>query len=167
MTGWETMITGFAAKVFSGETEGNGLLSDSMAHGALIPGGVPRGAKSPRIMGVDEMKALAKHALFMYLIPEAWRNNKDANVAILDTGRACGNFGDYRPENIYSGDAKKVELCFNNTQYLMLGAIGRERCCDYPPGAPSPTCYNCPWSTPPGLDHLQDFGLTYQDIMNA
>jgi hypothetical protein len=142
MTRWEKMITGFAAKGFSCETEGNGLRSDFIAHGARIPGGIPQvpGAKSPRIMGIEEMKVLAKHALFMYIIPEAWRHNKDANVTILDTGRACGDFSDYRPENIRSNDARKVELCFDNKQYLMLGAIGRERCCDYPPGADRPTC---------------------------
>ncbi|KAK4129674.1 glycoside hydrolase family 18 protein [Parathielavia appendiculata] len=120
MAGWEKMVTGFAAKVFAGEPEGNGLLSDFMANGAFIPGGVPPGEESPRLMGVDEMKELAKHALFMYIIPEAWRHNKDANVAILDTGRACGDFSDYRPENIHSADAEKVELCFDNKQYLML-----------------------------------------------
>ncbi|KAK4120167.1 hypothetical protein N657DRAFT_170457 [Parathielavia appendiculata] len=167
MTGWEKMVTGYARKVFAGTAEGNGLLSDFMANGALIPGGVPKGMKSPRLMGVDEMKDLAKHALFMYIIPEAWRHNKDANVAILETGRACGDFSEYKDEVIFTTTAKKVELCFEDKQYLMLGAIGPQQRCINNPGSSFPYCENLPFSEPPGLDNLQEFGLTYQDIMTA
>jgi hypothetical protein len=56
-----------------------------MSGGALIPGGVPRGSVQRTTLTADEMKFLVKRALFMHIIPTAWKNNKDANVAILDT----------------------------------------------------------------------------------
>jgi hypothetical protein len=159
----------FRRQGLPGETEGNGLLSDFMAHGALIPGRIPRvpGAKRPRIMGIDEMKVLAEHALFMYIIPEAWRHNKDPTSPSSVRAAPAATLATAAPRNIRSDDARKVELCFDNKQYLILGAIGKERCCDYPPGGDRPTCWNCPWSTPPGLEGLKDFGLTYHDIMAA
>ena len=166
MTAWERAIVGFAAKVFSGEPEGNSLLQDFMAGGALIPGGVPRGSPQPKLLTVDEMKSLAKRALSLYMIPTAWKNNKDANVAILDTGRACGDFSDYS-YHVPSSLAEQVEFCFNSKQYLLLAAIGDfETCHQWTPGGTT-DCFRNNWSAPPGFDNIPSFGVSYKDMMNA
>ncbi len=166
MTAWEKALVGFAAKVFSGEPEGNSLLQDFMAGGALIPGGVPRGSPQPKILNVDEMKDLAKRALFMYMIPTAWKNNKDANVAILDTGRACGDFSDY-DHHVPTSIAEQVEICFDSKQYLFLAAVGDFVTCWSWNAGPGSTCTPNDWSAPPGFEHLAEFGVAYKDIMNA
>jgi hypothetical protein len=166
MTAWERAVTLFAASVFSGSDEGNTLLTKFMAEGALIPGGVPKDTVGPKTLTADEMKELAKRSLFTYIIPEAWKNNKDANVAILQTENACGDYN-LRDDNVSADDAKLVEFCFENKQYLLLAAIGRWQTCYQSPGSSFPYCEEHDWSLPPGLDKVGDFGISARDIMEA
>ena len=168
MTSWEKAIAGFSAKVFSGTDGGNALLKDFMTDGALIPGGVPRGSPTPELLTADEMKDLAKRALFMHIIPTAWKNNKDANVAILDTKRACGDFSTYTGQHVPVDVAKKVEFCLDGkNQYLFLAAVRVFQHCTQSPGAPVPYCEHSEWSAPPGIEKLSQFGIGYKDLMNA
>ncbi|KAK4150040.1 hypothetical protein C8A00DRAFT_46482 [Chaetomidium leptoderma] len=167
MTQWEGAVTGFAAKVFSGEDEGNLLLTGFMAEGALIPGGVPRGTAVPRTLTADEMKRLATKALFTYMIPVAWMNNKDANVAILETENACGDFTNLWDVNVRDTHAKQVEFCFGDKQYLLLAAIGPHETCQQNGDSPWPFCTPNKWSLPPGLDKLGDFDISHSDIMEG
>ena len=138
-----------------------------MSGGALIPGGVPRGSVQPTILTVDEMKALAKRALFMHRIPTAWKNNKDANVAILDTDRECGDFSTSTGKHIPS-IAEQVELCFEGKQYPFLAAVGDFQKCSQSPGARVPLFFeHTSWSAPPGFEKQPDFGIAYQEVMKA
>ncbi|KAK0710574.1 hypothetical protein B0T21DRAFT_79855 [Apiosordaria backusii] len=167
MTQWERSVTGFAAKVFSGEEQGNSLLTDFMAEGALIAGGVPRGSATPKILRADEMKDLAKKALFTYMIPLAWEKNDDANVAILETENACGDFSNLWDLNVREVDARQVEFCFDNKQYLFLAAIGFHETCTQWGDSPFADCVDNKFSLPPNLDKLGDFDVSYRDVMEG
>jgi hypothetical protein len=169
MTQWENALIRFAGQLFSGEDEGNALLTKFMAEGALIDGGVPIGTDQPKIMDVGEMKNMAKRALFTYMIPVAWMNNKDANVAILETDNACRDFtGLTENQNVPRQEvAETVEFCWDNKQYLLLAAIGPFQTCQQNGPAPLPFCTRNLWSLPPGLEKLPDFGITHRDIMEG
>jgi hypothetical protein len=165
MTGWENAITTYAAELFSGSAEGNGNLQALMANGALIPGGVPVGSPQPEILNATIMKDMAKKAVFMYLIPEAWKLNEDSSVAILDTERSCGDTSS--TTYVKSPTVKQVEVCYKNKQYLLLSAGEQFQSCWQNPGAPMPSCTHNDWDLPPGFVHLGEFGLDYKNIATA
>lgn len=171
MTQWENTLVLFAAQVFSGDNDGNALLTKFMAEGALIEGGVPveiEESSKPDVMNVVEMKNMAKRALFTYIIPVAWMNNEDANVAILETDNACHDFtGLTKDQNVPRQEvAELVEFCWENKQYLLLAAIGAHERCEHN-GGPFPFCTRNLWSLPPGIERLPDFGVTHKDIMEG
>jgi len=170
MTAWENAVTGYNEMLFSGTEDAIGNLTEIIADGALIPGGVAKGSFAPKVLTAVTMKDLAKRALFLYLIPEAWKNNEDANVAVLSTGRDCDDFREYENEHVPIDLAKKVQFCHPDTdkQYLLLAAIGDSvECPPTPPYGQPPYCPHRDWSAPPGLDKVGDFGISVQDLMKA
>lgn len=171
MTHWERSVTGFSAKLFAGpDKDGHltPLLANFMAEGKLIGGGVPKEQPRPDILRVADMKDMIRRALFTFMIPVAWNNNDDANVAVLETGNACRTYGNLWQRYVREEDAKKAEFCFENKQYLLLAAMGPYQNC-YPFGTGGgQSCDHAFWSLPPGFDKLGEFNnISATDIMEG
>ncbi|KAK4663417.1 hypothetical protein QC763_608160 [Podospora pseudopauciseta] len=171
MTHWERSVTGFSARLFAGpDKDGHltPLLANFMAEGKLIGGGVPKEQPRPDILRVADMKDMIRRALFTFMIPVAWNNNDDANVAVLETGNACRTYGNLWQRYVREEDAKKAEFCFENKQYLLLAAMGPYQNC-YPFGTGGgQSCDHAFWSLPPGFDKLGEFNnISATDIMEG
>lgn len=163
---WSRAVVSQSKLLFDGKDKSIKLLTKSMANGTLIEGGVPKGSAPTKLLTAQDLKDKMKRALFLYMIPVAWAGHDDQKVALVRTGRNCGDLS--RFTRVPADVAKEGEVCFDKKQYLLVSVKGLGRECQSSPG--SPMCnvdvYN-DLKEAPGRDHLGDFGLSVQDIGTA